>query len=188
MERKTSLKKSPLRKKRTLVGSSSSLRTKRTLQGQTKPNKRTLKPKKKVWKFKKTELNECDSAFSREIRQRDGRCMFPGCPVEDFASLQASHYFGRANWNTRFDPENMIALCMFHHFRSKDLGYEYQKQRVEKHGWDGRYTLRQKEILGDEGFQQLVTRSEGKKTRKEAIIETQKRYGLRQPIEVHENE
>ena len=143
----------------------------------------TTKPKKKPWKFKQTELDECDAAFSREIRERDKKCQFPGCQVEDFEKLQCSHYIGRAIWNTRFDPQNCIALCWFHHFKSKDLGYEYQKQRVEKHGWDGQYTIFQRNFLGEKGFNDLLERAEGNKSRKQAILETQQKYGLRQPTE-----
>lgn len=145
------------------------------------------KKKSRAWKFVKTHLQECDEAFSREIRERDGRCLFPGCHVEEFAALQASHYIGRANWNTRFDPENMIALCWFHHFKSKDLGYEYQKQRKEVHGWDGQYTLFMRQFLGETRFNALLERANGKKSRKEAILETQKRYNLRQPVEPVDN-
>lgn len=112
--------------------------------------------------------------------------MFPGCKVEDFANLQASHYFGRANWNTRFDPDNMIALCMFHHFKSKDLGYEYQKQRKDKHGWDGQYTLFMQKWLGQERWEALLLRAEGDKKRKDAILETQRKYNLRQPKQDNE--
>lgn len=141
--------------------------------------RKVLKVKKKPWKFVKTELSECDSAFSKEIRERDGKCMFPACTVEDFESLQCSHYEGRARWETRFEPKNCIALCWFHHFKSKLLGYEYQKQRVELHGFDGQYTKHMKDFLGENGFQDLIATP--KKSRKEAILETQKKYNLRQP-------
>lgn len=124
--------------------------------------------KKPKWKFKKTELKKLDTHFSEKIRRRDGNCFFPGCTVSDFASLQNSHYIGRAVWATRFDPDNCISLCWFHHFKSKDLGYEYQKQRKEKQGWDGQYTIHMKRILGDR-FQDLIDRSESGVKRKDAM-------------------
>lgn len=139
------------------------------------------KARKKAWKFKKTELSECDSAFSKEIIARDGRCMFPGCHAT--ANLTCSHYIGRANWNTRFDPENCIALCIRHHFMDRDTAYEFQKARTEKHGWDGQYTLFMQGLLGEEAWYELLDRANGTKSRKEAILETQKKYNLRQPVD-----
>lgn len=146
------------------------------------PKKKLRKAKKKVWKFKKTELSECDSAFSKEILERDGHCIFPGCPAT--ANLTNSHYIGRSNWNTRFDELNCIALCIRHHFMDRNTAYEFQKARKEKHGWDGQYTLFMKNWLGDEVWNELLYRAEGNKSRKEAILETQKKYNLRQPSEV----
>lgn len=144
-----------------------------------KKRKPLTRAKKKPWKFVKTELTECDSAFSKEIIARDGHCMFPGCFASE--NLTNSHYVGRANWNTRFDPENCIALCIRHHFMDRDTGFEFQKARVEKHGWNGQYTLFMIKRLGALAFVQLLERAEDKKTRKEAILETQNKYGLRQP-------
>lgn len=152
---------------------------------QRKPTKKTvrkkLKHKKKVWKFKKTELAECDAAFAREIRERDNHCMYPGCGVTE--NLTCSHYIGRSNWNTRFLGINCIALCIRHHFMDRNTGYEFQKARAEKEGWDGQYTLFMKKWLGDWSWEELLSRAEDRKTRKEAILETQKKYNLRQPVD-----
>lgn len=126
--------------------------------------------KKPKWKFKKSELNKLDSHFSRKIRLRDGRCMFggfPGCSISDISKLQCSHYEGRQRWETRFDENNCIALCMFHHFMSKLYGYEFQKQREELHGFDGQYTKRMKELLGETAFWALITKE--KQSRKDAM-------------------
>lgn len=136
--------------------------------------------KKKPWKFVKTELSECDSAFSKEIIERDGHCLYPGCQAT--TNLTNSHYIGRSNWNTRFDPENCIALCIRHHFMDKDTAFEFQKARKERHGWDGQYTIFQRKFIGETRFNALLERAEGKKSRKDAILETQKKYGLRQPV------
>lgn len=181
------MKKTYLKRSGTLVRKP----LKRPAQARGTAVKRTLKPKKKAWKFVKTHLEECDIAFSREVVKRDGRCRYESdfsysgetfrCEVRE--KLTNSHYIGRANWNTRFDPENCIALCLRHHFMDKMLGYEFQKQRREVHGWDGQYTIRMKNILGKERFAALIERSKGKKTRQEAILETQRKYNLRQPGE-----
>lgn len=61
-------------------------------------------------------LDPADSAFSQWIRLRDKKCLRckkpvmlneKGLPV----SLQASHFQGRGKESTRFDPENVCALC-----------------------------------------------------------------------------
>lgn len=140
-----------------------------------------IKPKKKAWKFVKTHLQECDDAFSREIVARDGHCVFPGC--ERTENLTNSHYIGRANWNTRFDEWNCVALCIRHHFMDRDTAWEFQKAREEKHGWDGQYTLFMKNWLGFDGWNELLERANGDKKRKDVILETQKKYNLRQPVE-----
>jgi len=36
------------------------------------------------------------------------------------------------------------------------LGYEFQKQRKEKHGHDGQYTIFMKKRLGKEGWKELI--------------------------------
>lgn len=155
-----------------------------TLKKKTPPRGKQ-KPKKKKWKFVKTELSECDSAFSREIIERDGHCMFRsgdfGCVAT--ANLTCSHYIGRSNWNTRFDPLNCIALCIRHHFMDRNTAFEFQKARAEKEGWDGQYTLFMKNWLGGESWYALLARAAENKSRKEAILETQKKYGLRQPVD-----
>lgn len=104
-------------------------------------------------------LKKVDTAFSIKIRARDKHCLYPNC--QSTKSLQCSHYYGRVIKNTRFDPENCITLCWFHHFKSKDLGFEYQKQRKENkaHGYDGRYTIFMKEWLGPTRFKLLEKRS-----------------------------
>lgn len=130
------------------------------------------------WKFVRTHLAECDSAFSKEILERDGYCLYPGC--EAVENLTCSHYIGRSNWNTRFRSENCIALCIRHHFMDRNTGFEFQKAREEKEGWDGQYTLFMKKWLGLDGLTALLELAEGKKSRKEAILETQQKYNLRQ--------
>lgn len=118
-----------------------------------------LKVKRKTKSLGKL-LKQADNAFSLKIRARDKHCLFPGC--ESLKGLQCSHYIGRATKSTRFDPNNCIALCYFHHFRSKDLGFEYQKQTKEKHGYDGQYTIFMRNWLGEERFEELRTRANAK--------------------------
>lgn len=115
--------------------------------------------KRRSMKIPPSLLKKADDAFSLKIRARDQHCLYPGCT--NTKTLQCSHYFGRVIKNTRFDFDNCITLCWFHHFKSKDLGFEYQKQRREfkAHGYDGRYTIFMKEWLGPKKFAQLEKRS-----------------------------
>lgn len=124
--------------------------------------KRRKSSKEAIWKLRKA-----DGLFSGLIRERDKRCLFPGCKVADISKLQCSHYFGRSKKATRFDFDNCISLCWLHHFKDKMLGYEYQKQRKEIHGWDGQYTLFMKNHLGEEKFAALLVKSE--KTIKQSV-------------------
>ena len=103
---------------------------------------------KKSTKIPKSLLAKADAKFSWRIRRRDGKCMFPDCKVTDLAKLQCSHFHGRANKSTRFYDDNAITFCYWHHYGSKMLGMEYQKQQREIHGWDGQYTILMKKRLG----------------------------------------
>lgn len=134
------------------------------------PKKRSMaRTKKKKSQKPKYSLKKADSHFSQFIRERDGKCLFPGCQVTDLAKLQNSHYIGRATKSTRYDPENCISLCWFHHFKSKEYGWEYQKQTAEKHGWDGQYTLFMKSWLGENKYYALMERAKITVSQAEAV-------------------
>ena len=125
-------------------------------QGAKKTRKTIKDTGPKIWTLKRA-----DKAFSTMIRNRDGKCMHPiGCEVRDIKKLQCSHFIGRSRKSTRFDPDNCITLCWLHHYKDKMLGYEYQKQTREKHGFDGQYTLFMKRWLGEERYHALQQRSE----------------------------
>lgn len=122
------------------------------------PQKRGISPvARRSTKIPKSLLKRADEVFSLKIRARDGHCQFPGCQSTN--TLQCSHYIGRATKSTRFDEDNCITLCWYHHYKSKDLGFEYQKQTKEKHGFDGQYTLFMRRHLGKEGLAKLNRRS-----------------------------
>ena len=82
-------------------------------------------------------LDSADTAFSNYIRTRDNwtcrRCFTQHTPPT--RALHCSHYFGRNSENTRFEPDNCIALCYGCHkyfdehnrpayteFKKKELG------------------------------------------------------------------
>lgn len=121
---------------------------------------------KKSWLWTQ---KQADKKTSEAIIKRDGKCMFPGCTKTE--NLQCSHYIGRATNNTRYYFDNLIALCYWHHYGSKTLGYEYQKQRKEKEGWDGQYTLFMKKWLGKKRWEALMERSRKSVKGSSAIIE-----------------
>ncbi len=147
------------RKRNTLAFATKRPRTARKKRSSTKV------PKKKIWGLKRA-----DSEVSKFVRERDGRCMFPGCEVQDFAKLQCSHYFGRARNATRFLPANLVALCRKHHYGDKLIGWEYAKQREEIHGREGEYTVFMKRFLGEK-WSELELRAQKSMNRTEAIAE-----------------
>lgn len=96
---------------------------------------------------KRPKIDKADHYFSLYIREKAGwKCEYCG---KDFSAkdrrkyLQNSHYWGRVNESTRFDPDNCMALCAYCHNR---LG----------HG-DGRDDYRRIMIqrLGEKRFQLL---------------------------------
>ena len=121
--------------------------------------KRKLSSKAKIkpWKLTKSALAKVDAQFSKEIIKRDMHCQYPGCV--NTKKLTCSHFIGRVVKSTRFDEDNCIALCLFHHFFSKDLGFEFQKQTKAKHGYDGQYTIFQKKRLGRARYAALIKRA-----------------------------
>ena len=119
-------------------------------------------------KDKPLSLKKADSRFSKQIIARDEHCQFPGCTST--TRLTCSHLIGRATKSTRFDPDNCVTLCLFHHFFSKDLGFEFQKQTKEKHGYDGQYTLFMKKRLGRARYAALIKRASTSIKQQAAII------------------
>jgi hypothetical protein len=148
--------------------SSSSTKYKTTISGRSRS---FSKKKAKRGRTKSTHnLKKADKIFSDKVRIRDGKCLHPKCICHN-KRLQCSHFYPRNNFAVRFDPDNCITLGWLCHFKDKLLGFEYQKQRQEKHGYDGQYTLFMKSWLGEERFKALEERSLTKKTKKQAIQE-----------------
>lgn len=95
-----------------------------------------------------------DIAFSNYIREKaNWTCEKCGkvCRVngEWVAQLEASHYVGRGKWSTRYDTENVYALCGSCHKRMG--GYTREE--------NGEYDLWVKEKLGDKGYRLLIIRA-----------------------------
>lgn len=68
-------------------------------------------------------LDKADIAFSLYVRLRDKKCIYPDChrvgepdaKGNKVKGLQASHFHSRRKESTRYDPENVDALCAYHH-------------------------------------------------------------------------
>ena len=82
---------------------------------------------------------ELDEVFSKFIRARDKRCCRCGSPKR----LTASHYWSRRHKSTRFDEDNVIALCFPCHIHQ----WEKEKQ--------GDYKIYMTRRLGEQKMQLL---------------------------------
>lgn len=131
--------------------------------------------KSKEWTLAKADRHF--RTYFLSILESDDRvvCVFPGCNQSNPSKLTVSHYFGRVNKGTRYHIDNCDLLCRVHHYWDKQLGWEFQKQTKEKHGWDGRYTLYIKQKLGNE-FEELKQLAESGMKPKLAIQQFKERY------------
>lgn len=110
------------------------------------------KKKEKPWTTKKADLE-----FSHWIRDRDkGKCFFCGKDAR-----QNSHFWGRGNSATRYDPLNCDYTCGGCH-----MDNEGNKQ--------GLYRELKIKQLGEEGYKELEKRARSIMKREEAIRQCQK--------------
>lgn len=94
----------------------------------------TLK-KKKNWTSTKV-----DQMFSRYIRERDKNCFF----CNNIAS-QNSHFWGRGNSATRYDPLNCDGICGGCHMRHEGSKQGlYREKKIAQLGIDGYSALERK--------------------------------------------
>jgi len=99
------------------------------------------------------QVNEADRIFSIQIRERDGRCLRCGST----AFQTCSHFFKRAIYSTRFDPDNCDDFCQpCHEEWEGDPNGEYLKFKIEQ--------------LGTERFTALIVRARIRISPKEAVI------------------
>ena len=85
-----------------------------------------------------------DAAFSRFIRERDGRCLICGTTE----NLTCSHFHNRRKVSVRFDPDNCDTFCLSDHQRMETEKFE--------HGEYWEWKLNQ---LGLERFEALELRA-----------------------------
>ena len=109
----------------------------------------------------KTKLRKTDTMYSRYIRTRDGwRCLACGERSKDYSEggqgLDCSHYWGRGHENTRFDGENCVSLCTYHHrLWGGEERHEYTKFMISR--------------LGDTGYDLLDVRAHTYKKRDDKL-------------------
>lgn len=112
-------------------------------------------------------IKPADRIFSQYIRLRDMECKRchsqvrlndKGLPT----SHQASHYWSRGNWTTRFSPENVDTLCMACH---RLWGGDYRRE----------YEVFKRKQLGEKGYilLEVVAHTTGKKDWKAAKLVAQ---------------
>ena len=125
--------------------------------------------KPKIWKLKRA-----DTEFRQYmLKSVPIQCVFPDCPVVNPKKLTVSHYFGRVNKGTRYDIRNCDLICRNHHYWDKQLGWEFQKQVLAKHGWNGKYTEYMLGKLGLKGYLELQELAESGTKQKVAILKFQ---------------
>jgi 5-methylcytosine-specific restriction endonuclease McrA len=95
---------------------------------------------------------KADQIFSKWIRERDKKCFF--CPNK---GSQNSHFWGRGNSSTRYDPENCDGICGGCHMR-----HEGNKQ--------GLYREKKLAQLGKKRYEALEKRAHSIMKRRDAII------------------
>ncbi len=129
----------------------------------------------KIWSLSKADTEFRKVMLEDRAKTNQIICAFPGCNITDPKKLTVSHYHNRAKKGTRFLIDNCDLLCRNHHYWDKQLGWEFQKQTKEKHGWDGRYTLYMRQKLGDR-FGVVHTLAESGMKQKIAILAFQAEY------------
>lgn len=119
--------------------------------------KPTKQPKKKT-SFKKISLNKYDQLWARQIRERDGRCLY--CSA--MQNLQAHHLFRRGISATRYALDNGFTLCSSHH----TFSFGFSAHRTEQ-----TFKLWAKEYLGEERYNALEAKSRIIMSRSKAVAE-----------------
>lgn len=111
-------------------------------------------------------LDKRDILFSKLIRERDGKCVF--CGRKD-GKLECSHYWGRGNKATRFDPLNCDTLCFQCHANNES----------SKQGFYREWKLKQ---LGKRAYTELERLARSiypyREYEKKMIYENLKKFGL----------
>lgn len=97
-------------------------------------------------KKRKSDLKICDELWSKLVKARAWfRCEY--CGKTNY--LNSHHIFTRNNYSTRFDLDNGICLCSWHHTMSKSFSahrtpLEFAEWIIEKRGETRYFNLKLK--------------------------------------------
>ena len=84
--------------------------------------------------WSKVKILPSDRLFSKYIRAvRGNRCEKCGRRGDEW-KLEASHFWGRVNQNTRYDPQNLDCLCFVCHQNFHSERKEYEAWKLKKLG------------------------------------------------------
>jgi 5-methylcytosine-specific restriction endonuclease McrA len=84
----------------------------------------------------KVKINPLDKVFSEYVRKLSkGYCAKCG-GYRGWQRLQCSHFVGRARKSTRWDEENVVALCFYCHQHFTAYPYEHVKWFTKRIGED----------------------------------------------------
>lgn len=110
---------------------------------------------------------EADTKMSAFVIARDQKCLKCGSP--DF--LTCSHYHGRTHSATRFDPLNLITLCVWCH-----TVWEADKE--------GEYKLFMIDLIGQHAFELLAIRAKSKMKRIDALEEAMRFFSTTKQLSI----
>jgi 5-methylcytosine-specific restriction endonuclease McrA len=114
-------------------------------------NKKKYSKKRMIYGIRVWSLTVADSYFSKWLReQRNYICEM--CGNTEKEKMQCSHYIGRAEKATRYDPDNCDCLCWSCHSKMEDRKqYEYRDWKIAKMGEKehNQLKLKQKTSLGE---------------------------------------
>ena len=96
--------------------------------------------KKKV--SKKSIVKKLDALWRAKILERDKVCQYPGCLKRN---LQAAHVFSRRIRSVRWNLDNGVGFCAYHHLRWAHVHWEAFRDLVlQKIGQDRFDALKEK--------------------------------------------
>lgn len=112
---------------------------------QAKAKKQKVRYGVKIWSVTKADIE-----FSKWLRAVRGRCEYgrelnPDCT--DTEGLTNSHYIGRREYATRFDPENCDCFCFSCHSKLEARKmFEYRDWKISKMGQEAHDKLSAKKL------------------------------------------
>lgn len=101
-------------------------------------SKQVKKPtKRQLEKTRKQQMKKYDTKWSKLVKIKAWyKCEVDWCPK---TSLNSHHIFSRNNWSTRFDLDNWVCLCSWHHtlnntFSAHKTPTEFTEFIIKKRG------------------------------------------------------